>query len=172
MVFALLPLAPHGEDAALAVEILVIDPDQFASADPCGVEEFEHGAVADAEGIGDVGHGEHGVDFANGERLRQDLVRFARQLKIGGRVGVKLSAAGLSLLWLLSTALSISRHHSYRAPYSQMIEPLLIHLYTLLSAIPLTSHHQLSQERGTHRREPIHHHSLSDRPSVPLYVGL
>jgi hypothetical protein len=56
-----------------------------------GVEEFEDGAVAQAEGIGGVGTGEEAGeeagDFFGGEGFGEVAGLFARQVEIGDGVG-------------------------------------------------------------------------------------
>ena len=61
-ILAALPFSDR-EQAALAVEVVEIEPRAFGAPDAGGVEGLEDGAVADAQRIGDVGHVQHGVDF-------------------------------------------------------------------------------------------------------------
>jgi hypothetical protein len=59
----------------------------FGAADAGGVEEFEHGAVAQAEGAGDIGQREQAVDLVQTERLRQGAGLLPWQVEIGRGVG-------------------------------------------------------------------------------------
>ena len=51
------------------------------------VEEFEHGAVADAERVADVGHGDDGFDLVEAERFLGQAFFGARQFEFAGGVG-------------------------------------------------------------------------------------
>ena len=87
----------HAAPAALAaadvqggarrVEVVEVEPDEFAAARAGGVEGFENGAVSDAQRVGDVGDGEHGGDFLAAQSAGKQAVGFAGQFEVGGRVG-------------------------------------------------------------------------------------
>ena len=63
--FAVLALA-HEQGAGGGIVVAVVEVGHFGAADAGGVEEFEDGAVAQAEGVGGVGDGEQAVDFLGG----------------------------------------------------------------------------------------------------------
>jgi hypothetical protein len=71
----------------------VVEVGHFAAPHPGGVEEFEHGAIAQAEGIGGVGNGEQALDFLFAEGFGELGALFARQVEIGGGVGGDGAAA-------------------------------------------------------------------------------
>ena len=84
-ILAALALA-HPDGAERAVEIGHVEPRQLGAAQAGGVERFEDRAVAHAEGIAHVGHGEERGDFLERERARERALRFSRQFQIGGGV--------------------------------------------------------------------------------------
>lgn len=55
--FAALALA-HEQRAGGGIVVAAVEPGHFAAPDASGVEEFEHGAVAQAEGVGGIRDGE------------------------------------------------------------------------------------------------------------------
>ena len=59
----------------------------FGAAHAGGVEKFEHGAIAQAEGVGGVGNGKEALDFLLAEEFGEVAGMFARQVEIGGGVG-------------------------------------------------------------------------------------
>ena len=75
------------ERLALAVQVGDMKAGQLAAADAGGIEGFQNGAVAEAEGITDVGDGEDGAGFAEAERLLGKVLFLAWQFKFRGRVG-------------------------------------------------------------------------------------
>ena len=84
--FAVLALADE-QGAGGGIVVAVIEVGHFGAADAGGVEEFEDGAVAQAEGIGGVGDGEQALDFLVAEGFREVAGLFARQVEVGGGVG-------------------------------------------------------------------------------------
>ena len=74
------------EGFRVRVVIAMVEVGQFGAADAGGVEEFEDGAVAQAEGIGGVGNGEQKTDFLRAESLRELACLFAWKVEIGGGV--------------------------------------------------------------------------------------
>jgi hypothetical protein len=56
----------------------VVETGHLGAADADGAEEFEHGSVAQAEGIGGVRLGKQTGDFIETQGLRQALVLLAR----------------------------------------------------------------------------------------------
>ena len=85
-VLAVLALADE-EGAGVGIVVAVVELGHFAPANAGGVEEFEDGAVAQAEGIGGVGDGEKALDFVFVEGFGQAAGLFAREVEIGGGVG-------------------------------------------------------------------------------------
>ena len=77
----------HDEGAGGGVVVAVVEIGHFAAADAGGVEEFEDGAVAQAEGVGGIWNGEEVVDFLFVEGFGELGVLFARQVEVGGGVG-------------------------------------------------------------------------------------
>ena len=75
------------EGAGGGLIVAVIEVGHFSAPDAGGVKEFEHGAVAQAEGIGRVGDGEQALDFIRGEGFRKVAGLFARQIEIGSGIG-------------------------------------------------------------------------------------
>jgi hypothetical protein len=65
----------------------VIEVGHFGAADAGGVEEFQNGAVAQAEGVGWIGDGEQEVDFLFVKSFRELGGLFSWQVEIGGGVG-------------------------------------------------------------------------------------
>ena len=57
----------------MAARIIIADVElaEFRAADASGVEEFEHGAVAQTKGICCVGDGEEELDFVRREDFGQ-----------------------------------------------------------------------------------------------------
>jgi len=64
--FAVLAFA-HDQGVGGGVVVAVVEIGHFTAPDAGGVEEFEDGAVAQAEGIGGVGDGEEALDFLGAE---------------------------------------------------------------------------------------------------------
>ena len=85
-VLAVLALADE-EGAGVGIVVAVVELGHFAAANAGGVEEFEDGAVAQAEGVGGVGDGEEALDFVFVEGFGQAAGLFAREVEIGGGVG-------------------------------------------------------------------------------------
>ncbi len=84
--FAALALADEeGLDGRVVVG--AVQAGEFGAADAGGVEEFEDGAVAQAEGVGGIWEGEDAVDFLRGEGFGEALGLFAGQVEVGGGVG-------------------------------------------------------------------------------------
>jgi hypothetical protein len=81
------------EGAGGGIVVAMVELGHFGSPDTGGVEEFEDGAVAQAEGIGGVGAGEQAVDFFGAEGFGEVAGLFARQVEIGGGVGGDDAAA-------------------------------------------------------------------------------
>ena len=71
-VFLALPL-PDREQAALAVEVVEVQPDQFTAPDAGGVERLEDRPIPYPQRIGHVGHVQDGQHFSERERTRQGL---------------------------------------------------------------------------------------------------
>lgn len=69
------------------IVVAEIELTEFGAAQTSCVEEFEHGAVAQAEGIGGVGNGKEKVDFFGGEAFGEGAGLFAGEFEIGGGVG-------------------------------------------------------------------------------------
>ena len=65
----------------------MIEAGHFGAPHAGGVEEFQHRAVTQAEGIGGVGQGEQALDFVESQDFGQVLGLFARQVEVAGRVG-------------------------------------------------------------------------------------
>jgi hypothetical protein len=77
----------NDQGAGGGIVVAVVEVGHFTAANAGGVEEFEHGAIAQAEGIGGVGDGEQALDFLFAEGFWQLGALFARQVEIGGGVG-------------------------------------------------------------------------------------
>lgn len=75
------------ERLALAVEVVQFELCEFAAAESGAVKDFEHGAVADAERVGDVGHGDDGFDLVQAERFLGQAFFRAWHFEFGGGVG-------------------------------------------------------------------------------------
>ncbi|OQC18328.1 MAG: hypothetical protein BWX54_02449 [Verrucomicrobia bacterium ADurb.Bin018] len=78
--------APDGERAPLGVEVGEFEAAEFGAAQAATVKEFEHRAIAHAERIGDVGHGEQRLDLAESQRRRGQALFHARQFQLAGRI--------------------------------------------------------------------------------------
>ncbi len=72
------------EGLALTVEVVDFKPGQLAAADAGGVEGFQHGAVAEAEGGANVRHGEQGAGFLEPERLFGQVLFLGSDDEAGG----------------------------------------------------------------------------------------
>ncbi len=83
---AVLALADH-QGAGGGIVVAVVEVGHFAAPDAGSIEEFEDGAVAQAEGIGGVGDGEEALDFLFVEGFGQAAGLLARQVEIGGGIG-------------------------------------------------------------------------------------
>jgi hypothetical protein len=59
--------AADGEGVGGGIVVAEVEVAEFGTAQAGGVEEFEHGAIAQAEGIGCVRVGEEEFDFVSGE---------------------------------------------------------------------------------------------------------
>jgi hypothetical protein len=90
--FAVLAFA-HDQGAGGGIVVAVVEVGHFAAADAGGVEEFEHGAVAQTEGIGGVGDGKQALDFLFVEGFGELGALFAWQVEIGSGVGGDGAAA-------------------------------------------------------------------------------
>jgi hypothetical protein len=69
------------------IVVAVVQVGHFGPPNAGGVENFEHGAVAQAKGIDGVGDGEQAFDFLDCEGFGQVAGLFTRQVKIGGGIG-------------------------------------------------------------------------------------
>ena len=83
----------HEQGEGGGIEVALVELGHFAAADAGGVEEFEDGAVAQAEGIVGVRKGEQTVDFLRREGFGKAASLLARQVEIGCRVGGNHSGA-------------------------------------------------------------------------------
>ena len=83
---AVLALA-HEQGPGVGIVVAVVEIGHFGAADAGGVEEFEYGAVAQAEGIGGIGNGEQALDFLGSRYFGSAAGLLARQVEIGGGVG-------------------------------------------------------------------------------------
>ncbi len=78
----------------LAVEVGDFEAGQFAAADAGAVKGFEHGAVAEAERIGDVGNAEDAAHFTVAEGFGGKAFFLPWQLDLAGGVGLQDVLAG------------------------------------------------------------------------------
>jgi hypothetical protein len=85
-------LAGDAEEAELGIESGEGEGGEFGDAEAAGIEDFEHGAVAEAGGLIGGGSGEQGVDLGAGEVFRK-ILPLAGGMKEGGRVVVDAAFA-------------------------------------------------------------------------------
>ena len=75
------------EGAPRGVEVAELEPGGLGAAEAAGVEEFKQGAVAEAEGVVDVGDGEEFFYFLGGEGLVEEAAGGAGLFEVRRRVG-------------------------------------------------------------------------------------
>ena len=87
----LAPLAQADvQQPALALQVGEFQAHQLGAADAGGVKQFEQGAVAQAQGIGDVGLRQHGLDLGGAQRGDGQALLGAGHFEVGGGVGVEV----------------------------------------------------------------------------------
>ncbi len=84
-VFLALALADE-QRAALPVEIVELQMDQFRAADAARVQHFQNRAVAQAKRIGDIRLQQHLLDLRDGEHMLGQAATQARQFDLRCRV--------------------------------------------------------------------------------------
>ncbi|MNF88826.1 hypothetical protein D3C84_713290 [compost metagenome] len=85
-------LAEHLEHALAQVDLFQGQADQFGDAQAAGVEHFEHGAVAQADGVFQVGGFQQGFDIRLGQRLGQRPPQLRQVHLQGGVFGYQVLA--------------------------------------------------------------------------------
>ena len=94
----LLPLAlTHHDRAALNVQIVKFQPGEFPPAHPRRIKRLQDGAVAQAQGIGDVGLVQHAIRFAGGQHMLGQAFFQPGHFQFARRVVERVIAAGAPL---------------------------------------------------------------------------
>lgn len=75
------------DDLAVLLEVVEGEVGGFVASDASGVEDFEEGFVADSGGAGEVGEGEDGFDFGDGEESFGEALGELWEVEVGGWIG-------------------------------------------------------------------------------------